>query len=50
VYSSLNNIEDEAVPAVRLGNLTGITDANFAAAGSNLTGYGLYSNNAYLRG
>lgn len=50
VYSSLNSGESEAVPAVRLGNLAGITDANFAAAGSNLTGYGLYSNNAYLRG
>lgn len=50
VYSSLNSAESEAVPAVRLGNLTGITDANFAAAGSNLSGYGLYSNNAYLRG
>lgn len=50
VYSSLNSAESEAVPAVRLGNLTGIIDANFAAAGSTLSGYGLYSNNAYLRG
>ncbi len=31
---------------VRLGKLTGITDANFGA----LSGYGLYSNNVYLTG
>lgn len=32
---------------VRLGNLTGITDADFGGA---LKGYGLYSNNIYLKG
>lgn len=32
---------------VRLGKLTGITDADFGGA---LSGYGLYSNNVYLKG
>jgi hypothetical protein len=32
---------------LRIGNLTGITDANFGGA---LTGYGLYGNNVYLNG
>lgn len=32
---------------VRLGNLTGIIDADFGGA---LTGYGLYANNVYLKG
>ena len=36
------------MPAVRLGNLSGISDANFP--GGKLQGYGLYSSNAYLRG
>jgi len=32
---------------LRIGNLTGITDADFGGA---LSGYGLYSNNIYLKG
>lgn len=41
--------EDNTVkPAVRLGNLSGVNDANFPEAA--LSGYGLYSSNAYLRG
>ena len=32
---------------LRIGNLTGITDADFGGA---LTGYGLYANNIYLKG
>lgn len=35
-------------PAVRIGNLQGISDANFPT--KTLEGYGLYSSNAYLRG
>ena len=35
-------------PAVRIGNLSGINDINFPEA--TLSGYGLYSSNAYLRG
>lgn len=34
-------------PAVRIGNLSGITDTNFPVTEF---GYGLYSSNAYLRG
>ena len=41
--------EDNTVkPAVRIGNLSGVTDSNFPEG--TLTGYGLYSSNAYLRG
>lgn len=36
------------MPAVRLGNLVGITDTSFP--GGRLRDYGLYSSNAYLRG
>lgn len=35
-------------PAVRIGNLSGVNDINFPEA--TLSGYGLYSSNAYLRG
>lgn len=41
--------EDNTVkPAVRIGNLSGVNDANFPE--TTLSGYGLYSSNAYLRG
>lgn len=45
-----NNTSDESnpIPAVRLGNLSGIVDSDFSE--NNLSGYGLYSSNAYLRG
>lgn len=47
VYS--NSIsENQPIPAARLGNLEGITDASFQEGA--LSGYGLYSSNAYLRG
>ena len=49
IYSSKSN-EDVPIPAARLGNLNGITDASFAAVGGALSGYGLYSSNAFLRG
>ena len=39
--------ETKHTPKVRLGNLSGITDNLF---GGQLSGYGLYSNNAYLTG
>ena len=39
--------EIKPMPKVRLGNLSGITDSLF---GGQLSGYGLYSNNAYLTG
>jgi hypothetical protein len=42
---AFGNFEDKI--KVRLGNLTGITDADFGGA---LSGYGLYSNNIYLKG
>lgn len=49
IYSNMG--ETEAVPAVRLGNLSGVQDSNFSgAAGGAIQGYGLYSSNAYLRG
>ena len=40
--------EETPEPKVRLGRLDGIVDANFPSI--NLNGYGLYSQNAYLRG
>ena len=40
--------DNQVKPAVRLGNLSGVNDANFPEAA--LSGYGLYSSNAYLRG
>ena len=44
-----DDAEDNIIkPAVRIGNLGGITDANFPEEA--LSGYGLYSSNAYLRG
>lgn len=47
VYS--NSItENQPIPAARLGNLEGIIDTSFQEGA--LTGYGLYSSNAYLRG
>ena len=46
VYDSDAN--SSVMPAVRLGNLAGITDTNFP--GGKLEDYGLYSSNAYLRG
>ena len=38
--------ESSSMPATRMGNLSGINDPNFL----NITGYGLYSTNAYLTG
>ena len=38
--------ESSSMPATRMGNLNGINDPNFL----NITGYGLYSTNAYLTG
>jgi hypothetical protein len=49
IYSS-NSDDTVHIPAARLGNLSGITDASFAAIGGALGGYGLYSSNAFLRG
>lgn len=49
IYSSSSD-ETASIPAARLGNLGGITDASFAAIGGALSGYGLYSSNAFLRG
>lgn len=46
VYDSSE--ENEVKPAVRIGNLSGIIDANFNQ--QQLKGYGLYSSNAFLRG
>ena len=40
--------ETETMPAVRMGRLSGIKDMNFGA--NSLSGYGLYSTNAYLTG
>lgn len=40
--------ETETTPAVRMGRLSGIKDMNFGV--SSLSGYGLYSTNAYLTG
>lgn len=37
-----------SLPAVRIGNLSGIVDSNFP--NMELNGYGLYSSNAYLTG
>ena len=44
-----NDGTEDPIPAVRLGNLEGITDTYIVSSGG-LTGYGLYSSNAYLRG
>lgn len=49
IYSN-NSDEVQPIPAARLGNLSGIVDADFASIGGKLEGYGLYSSNAYLRG
>lgn len=47
VYNhSLDNTEP--LPAVRLGNLSGISDKTFPTGSFN--GYGLYTSNAFLRG
>lgn len=46
VYSAPST-ESNSLPKVRIGNLSGINDLTF---GGNLSGYGLYSNNAYLTG
>lgn len=46
VYDS--DVNSVLMPAVRLGNLSGISDSSFP--GEKLEGYGLYSSNAYLRG
>lgn len=43
-----NSPNGDPIPAVRLGNLSGIVDPSFPE--NNLSGYGLYSSNAYLRG
>ena len=47
VYSNSVS-ENQPIPAARLGNLEGITDTSFQEGA--LSGYGLYSSNAYLRG
>ena len=51
-YTPFIDVYDDAIvagnPKVRLGNLAGITDADFGV--SPLTGYGLYAENAYLTG
>lgn len=47
VYSNSVS-ENQPIPAARLGNLEGITDVSFQEGA--LSGYGLYSSNAYLRG
>lgn len=49
VYSNTYD-EDSPIPAARLGNLNGITDASFGSIGGRLSGFGLYSSNAFLRG
>ena len=49
IYSN-NSDEVQPIPAARLGNLSGVVDADFASIGGKLEGYGLYSSNAYLRG
>lgn len=49
VYSNTYD-EDAPIPAARLGNLNGITDASFSSIGGRLSGFGLYSSNAFLRG
>lgn len=46
VYDDKNSVTGN--PKVRLGNLAGITDNNFGM--NPLSGYGLYSENAYLTG
>jgi len=46
VYEDQNSISGN--PKVRLGNLAGIIDPNFGPGA--LSGYGLYSENAYLTG
>lgn len=45
VFNYNENQDDQLV---RIGDLSGIIDTNFET--SNLTGYGLYSTNAYLKG
>lgn len=49
-YMDVYNSETDNTirPAVRIGNLSGVVDANFPS--TVLSGYGLYSSNAYLRG
>lgn len=49
IYSNNEN-DMTPIPAARLGNLSGIIDANFSSVNGKLSGYGLYSSNAYLRG
>lgn len=49
VYHSSSN-DNDMMPSVRLGNLQGIEDKNFVYNDGFLSGYGLYSNNAFLRG
>lgn len=42
---------EQMIPKVRLGNLSGIVDSDFTGTvNGNLTGYGLYSSAAYLKG
>lgn len=51
IYNNFEATENlTTIPAVRLGNLQGIRDSQFAATGENLSGYGLYSNNVFLSG
>lgn len=45
-YAGINSFSLEGKEVVREGNLLGIVDADFG----NLTGFGLYSNNVYLKG
>lgn len=45
------NSGEQMIPKVRLGNLSGIIDSDFTGTiNGNLTGYGLYSSAAYLKG
>lgn len=51
-YIDIYDISDKTdySPSVRLGNLIGIEDKRFTAEEASLSGYGLYSTNAYLSG
>lgn len=48
ILAEVNNGSFSGKTKARLGNLSGINDSNFTP--SALSGYGLYSNNAYLTG
>ena len=48
VQNYISSDSKDTLPQVRVGNLSGIIDEYFSE--TNLEGYGLYSQNAYLRG